>query len=55
MVPFRAELVSEDNNGILSFDANNINDSFKFKAKIVNAAVNKDIEIAVPLMFLCNF
>ena len=46
------------NNNIVAFDANNTTDSFKFKAKITGQTGNdgtKDIEIIVPLKYLCNF
>ena len=43
---------------IIIFDANNLTDSFKFKAKITGQTGNdgkKDIEIMVPLEYLSNF
>ena len=42
----------------IAFDANNIADSFKFKAKITGQSGNdgaKDVEIMVPLKYLSNF
>ena len=46
------------NDEIIIFDANNLTDSFKFKAKITGQTGNdgkKDIEIMVPLKYLSNF
>ena len=46
------------NDEIIVFDANNLTDSFKFKAKITGQAGNngtKDVEIMVPLKYLNNF
>ena len=43
---------------IIAFDANNLTDSFKFKAKITGQTGNdgtKDVEIMVPLKYLNNF
>ena len=43
---------------IIAFDANNLTDSFKFKAKITNQTGNggtKDVEIMLPLKYLSNF
>ena len=43
---------------IIAFDANNLTDSFKFKAKITGQTGNdgtKDVEIIVPLKYLSNF
>ena len=47
-----------NNNEIVVFDANNLTDSFKFKAKITGQTGNdgtKDVEIMVPLKYLSNF
>ena len=44
-------------NEIIAFDANNLTDSFKFKAKITGQTGNdrkKDVEIMVPLKYLSN-
>ena len=46
------------NDEIIIFDANNLTDSFKFKAKITVQTGNdgtKDVEIMVPLKYLSNF
>ena len=46
------------NNEIIIFDASNLTDSFKFKAKITGQTGNdgtKDVEIMVPLKYLSNF
>ena len=46
------------NNEIIAFDANNLTDSFKFKAKITGETGNdgtKDVEIIVPLKYLSIF
>ena len=46
------------NDKIIVFDANNLNDSFKFKAKIIGQTGNngtKDVEIMVSLKYLSNF
>ena len=46
------------NDEIIIFDANNLTDSFKFKAKITGQTGNdgtKDVEIMVPLKYLSNF
>ena len=46
------------NDEIIVSDANNLTDSFKFKAKIVGQTGNdgtKDVEIMVPLKYLSNF
>ena len=43
---------------IIAFDANNLTDSFKFKAKITGQTGDdgaKDVEIIVPLKYLSNF
>ena len=43
---------------IIAFDANNLTDSFKFKAKITGETGDdgtKDVEIIVPLKYLSNF
>ena len=43
---------------IVAFDANNLTDSFKFKAKITGQTGDdgaKDVEIIVPLKYLSNF
>ena len=43
---------------IFAFDANNLTDSFKFKAKLAGQTGNngtKDFEIIVPLKYLSNF
>ena len=48
----------DNNNQIAAFDANNLTDSFKFKAKITGQTGNegtKDVEIIVPLKYLSNF
>ena len=45
-------------NEIIAFDANNLTDSFKIKAKITGQTGNdgtKDVEIMVPLKYLSNF
>ena len=47
-----------NNNEIIAFDANNLTDSFKFKAKITGQTEydgTKDVEIMVPLKYLSNF
>ena len=53
------DIPARDNNDeIIAFDANNLTDSFKFKAKITGQTGNdrtKDIEIIVPLKYLSNF
>ena len=46
------------NDEIIVFEANNLTDSFKFKAKIAGQTGNdgtKDVEIMVPLKYLSNF
>ena len=46
------------NDEIITFDANNLADSFKFKAKITGETGNdgtKDVEIIVPLKYVSNF
>ena len=46
------------NDEIIVFDANNLTDSFKFKAKITGETGDdgtKDVEIMVPLKYLSNF
>ena len=46
------------NDEIIAFDANNLTDSFKFKAKITGQTGDdgtKDVEIMVPLKYLSNF
>ena len=43
---------------IIAFDANNLTDSFKFKAKITGETGSdrtKDVEVMVPLKYLSNF
>ena len=48
----------DNNNQITASDANNLTDSFKFKAKITGETGNdatKDVEIIVPLKYLSNF
>ena len=53
------DILARDNNDeIAAFDANNLNDSFKFKAKITGETGNdgtKDVEIIVSLKYLSNF
>ena len=53
------DIPARDNNDeIIAFDANNLTDSFKFKAKITGQTGNdgtKDVEIIVPLKYLSNF
>ena len=47
-----------NNNQIVNFAANNLTDSFNFKAKITGQTGNngtKDVEIMVPLKYLSNF
>ena len=47
-----------NNDEIITFDANNLTDSFKFKAKITGETGNdgtKDVEIIVPPKYLSNF
>ena len=49
---------NDANNDIIVFDASNVTDSFKFKAKITSQTGNngtKDVEIMVPLKYLSNF
>ena len=46
------------NDEIIAFDANNLTDSFKFKAKITGQTGDdgtKDVGIMVPLKYLSNF
>ena len=46
------------NDEIIIFDVNKTTDSLKFKAKITGKTGNdgtKDVEIIVPLKYLCNF
>ena len=46
------------NDEIIAFDANNLTDSFNFKAKITGQTGDdgtKDVEIMVPLKYLSNF
>ena len=48
----------DDNDEIAAFDANNLTDSFRFKAKITGETGDngtKDVEIMVPLKYLSNF
>ena len=53
------DIPARDNNDeIAAFDANNLTDSFKFKAKITGETGDegtKDVEIMVPLKYLSNF
>ena len=53
------DILAKDNNDeIVDFDANNLTDSFKFKAKITGQTGDdrtKDVEIMVPLKYLSNF
>ena len=53
------DIPARDNNDeIAAFDANNLTDSFKFKAKITGETGHdgtKDVEIIVPLKYLSNF
>ena len=53
------EIPARNNNDeIIIFDASNLTDSFKFKAKITGQTGNdgtKDVEIMVPLKYLSNF
>ena len=53
------DIPARDNNDeIIVFDANNLTDSFKFKAKITGETGNdgtKDVKIIVPLKYLSNF
>ena len=53
------DIPAKDNNDeIIYFDANNLTDSFKFKAKITSETGDdgtKDVEIMVPLKYLSNF
>ena len=47
-----------NNNQIVNFAANNLTDSFNFKAKIIGQTGNNgtnDVEIMVPLKYLSNF
>ena len=47
-----------NDNEIITFDANNLTDSFKFKAKITGQTEDdgtKDVEIIVPLKYLSKF
>ena len=49
---------ANNDDAIITFDANNLTDSFKFKAKITGQTGNdgtKDVEIIVPLKYLSNF
>ena len=56
---YRKDIPARDNNDeIAAFDANNLTDSLKFKAKITSETGNdgaKDVEIMVPLKYLSNF
>ena len=56
---YRKDIPARDNNDELAaFDANNLTDSLKFKAKITGETGNdgaKDVEIMVPLKYLSNF
>ena len=48
----------DNNNRIAAFDANNLTDSFNFKAKITGQTGDdgtKDVEIMVPLKYFSNF
>ena len=53
------DILAKDNNDeIIDFDANNLTDSFKFKAKITGQTGDdgtKDVEIMVSLKYLSNF
>ena len=49
---------NNNNNQIVNFAADNLTDSFNFKAKITDQTGNngtKDVEIMVPLKYLSNF
>ena len=48
----------DNNNVIINFVANNLTNSFNFKAKMTGQTGNngtKNVEIMVPLKYLCNF
>ena len=55
---YRDELPLNNNANIIDFPADNNSASFKFKQKAAEKTGNfatKDVEIMVPLKYLCNF